>query len=35
MDAVVFVTSKPIDAFLKGKWPEDFKFLPVPFNDIE
>jgi TRAP-type uncharacterized transport system substrate-binding protein len=34
MDAVVFVTSKPIDAFLKGKWPADFKFLPVPFEDF-
>ena len=26
---VVFVTSKPIDAFVKGKWEEGFKFLPV------
>jgi TRAP-type uncharacterized transport system substrate-binding protein len=33
--AVVFVTSKPIDAFLKGKWPGDFRFLPVPFNDFD
>jgi NMT1-like family len=27
--AVVFVTSKPVDAFVKGKWEEGFKFLPV------
>jgi TRAP-type uncharacterized transport system substrate-binding protein len=26
---VVFVTSKPVDAFVKGKWDEGFKFLPV------
>jgi len=26
---VVFITSKPIDAFLKGKWDDGFKFLPV------
>jgi TRAP-type uncharacterized transport system substrate-binding protein len=30
--AVVFVTSKPVDAFLKGKWEEGFKFLPVEFG---
>jgi hypothetical protein len=29
---VVFVTSKPIDAFVKGKWDEGFKFLPVAFG---
>lgn len=29
---VVFVTSKPIDAFVKGKWEEGFKFLPVAFG---
>jgi TRAP-type uncharacterized transport system substrate-binding protein len=34
MQAVVFITSKPIDAFLKGKWPTGFKFLPVPFQDF-
>jgi TRAP-type uncharacterized transport system substrate-binding protein len=33
MEAVVFITSKPIDAFLKGKWPPGFKFLPVSFQD--
>jgi len=30
--AVVFVTSKPVDAFVKGKWEEGFKFLPVEFS---
>jgi TRAP-type uncharacterized transport system substrate-binding protein len=30
--AVVFVSSKPIDAFAKGKWDEGFKFLPVEFG---
>lgn len=27
--AVVFVTSKPVDAFLRGRWDPGFKFLPV------
>ena len=27
--AVVFVTSKPVNAFVKGKWEPGFKFLPV------
>jgi TRAP-type uncharacterized transport system substrate-binding protein len=30
--AVVFVSSKPLDAFMKPKWPEGFKFLPVPLT---
>jgi NMT1-like family len=34
MAAVVFITSKPIDAFLRGKWDPGFKFLPVPFEDF-
>jgi hypothetical protein len=29
---VVFITSKPIDAFLKGKWDPGFKFLPVEYG---
>ena len=33
MAAVVFVTSKPVDAFLKGKWPAGFHFLSVPMED--
>jgi TRAP-type uncharacterized transport system substrate-binding protein len=32
MAAVVFVTSKPVDAFVKRKWDEGFKFLPVPWG---
>jgi len=30
--AVVFVTSKPVDAFVKGKWEQGFKFLPVEYG---
>lgn len=30
--AVVFVTSKPVDAFLKGRWDPGFKFLPVEYS---
>ena len=30
--AVVFVTSKPVDAFVKGKWEEGFKFLPLEYG---
>src|SRR5450631_3499252 len=29
---VVFVTSKPVDAFVRGKWDEGFRFLPVEFG---
>jgi len=35
MEAVVFITSKPVDAFLRGKWEPGFKFLPVPLGDSE
>ena len=31
--AVVFVSSKPLDPFVKRKWPEGFKFLAVPFTE--
>jgi len=31
--AVVFVTSKPVEPFVRRKWPEGFKFLPVPLTD--
>ena len=34
MAAVVFITSKPIDTFARGKWEPGFKFLPVPFDDF-
>jgi TRAP-type uncharacterized transport system substrate-binding protein len=30
--AVVFVTSKPVDAFARGKWDGGYKFLPVPYQ---
>jgi TRAP-type uncharacterized transport system substrate-binding protein len=30
--AVVFITSKPVDTFLKGRWEAGFKFLPVPYT---
>jgi TRAP-type uncharacterized transport system substrate-binding protein len=32
MAAVVFVTSKPVDAFVKGKWEPGFKFLPIEYS---
>jgi TRAP-type uncharacterized transport system substrate-binding protein len=32
MAAVVFVTSKPVDAFLRGRFDPGFKFLPVPYD---
>jgi TRAP-type uncharacterized transport system substrate-binding protein len=32
MAAVVFITSKPVDAFLRGRWDSGFKFLPVKYE---
>src|SRR3954449_3964981 len=32
ISAVVFVTSKPVDAFLKGRWDPGFKFLAVEYS---
>jgi hypothetical protein len=32
MAAVVFITSKPVDAFVRGHWDPGFKFLPVPYE---
>ena len=32
MAAVVFITSKPVDAFVRGRFEPGFKFLPVPYN---
>jgi TRAP-type uncharacterized transport system substrate-binding protein len=29
---VVFVTSKPVDAFVRGKWEGGYKFLPVNYD---
>ena len=33
MAAVVFVTSKPVDAFVRGRFEPGFKFLSVPYNN--
>src|SRR3954469_12587370 len=33
MAAVVFITSKPVEAFLRGKWEGGFKFLPVAYDN--
>jgi TRAP-type uncharacterized transport system substrate-binding protein len=30
--AVVFITTKPVDAFLRGQWDPGFKFLPVAYD---
>jgi TRAP-type uncharacterized transport system substrate-binding protein len=30
--AVVFVTAKPVDAFIRGQWEPGFKFLPVSYD---
>src|SRR5882762_1008307 len=32
MAAVVFITSKPVDAFVKGRWEPGFKFLPIKYE---
>lgn len=32
VSAVVFITSKPVDAFLKGRWDPGFKFLAVEYS---
>jgi TRAP-type uncharacterized transport system substrate-binding protein len=32
LSAVVFVTSKPVDAFVKGRWESGFKFLAVEYD---
>jgi TRAP-type uncharacterized transport system substrate-binding protein len=32
MAAVVFITSKPVDAFVRGRWEAGFKFLPVTYD---
>jgi len=33
--AVVFMTSKPVDAFLRGRWDPGFKFLPVGIEEAD
>jgi TRAP-type uncharacterized transport system substrate-binding protein len=30
--AVVFITSKPVDAFVRGSWDPGFKFLPITYD---
>jgi TRAP-type uncharacterized transport system substrate-binding protein len=30
--AVLFITSKPVDAFVRGRWEPGFKFLPVNYE---
>jgi TRAP-type uncharacterized transport system substrate-binding protein len=30
--AVLFITSKPIDVFVRGRWDEGYKFLPINFD---
>jgi TRAP-type uncharacterized transport system substrate-binding protein len=32
MAAVVFITSKPVEAFVRGTWEPGFRFLPVPYE---
>jgi TRAP-type uncharacterized transport system substrate-binding protein len=32
MAAVVFITSKPVDAFVRGRWDPGYKFLPVNYE---
>lgn len=32
MAAVVFITSKPVDAFQRGQWESGYKFLPVTYD---
>jgi hypothetical protein len=32
MAAVVFITTKPVDAFIRGRWEPGFKFLPVRYD---
>jgi TRAP-type uncharacterized transport system substrate-binding protein len=30
--AIVFITSKPVDAFVRGRWDPGYKFLPIPYD---
>jgi len=30
--AVIFITTKPVDAFIRGQWEPGFKFLPVTYD---
>jgi TRAP-type uncharacterized transport system substrate-binding protein len=31
--ATFWISTKPLPPFLKGKWPEGFRFLPIPYNE--
>src|SRR6201996_850813 len=33
ISAVIFITAKPVDAFVKGKWEDGYKFLPVEYDE--
>jgi len=33
MAAVVFITTKPVDAFTRGQWEPGYKFLPVAYDN--
>ena len=33
MAAVVFITLKPLEAFVRGRWEPGFRFLPVQAGD--
>lgn len=33
VDAVFFITSKPVDVFLKKRFPAGYKFVPIPYDD--
>ena len=32
MSAVVFISSRPVDAFVRGGWEPDFNFLPINYE---
>jgi TRAP-type uncharacterized transport system substrate-binding protein len=32
ISAIVFITSKPVDAFVRGRWDPGYKFLPIPYD---
>jgi hypothetical protein len=34
MAAVVFITSKPVEAFMRGRWDPGFKFLSIELEDF-
>jgi hypothetical protein len=32
LSAVVFISSRPVDAFVRGGWEPDFNFLPINYE---